>query len=91
MIKWRDFSSKHNSWEPEEHLNANLVASIKKLTENTSEEEHSMEKKLDMESPGASEEIQTQTDLSGNTTYRYGYDRGLEAEKILGKLFNIYV
>lgn len=48
-------------------MDANLIASIKKLTEDisesTSDKGHSTEKKLDMKSLGPSEEIQTQIDL----------------------------
>lgn len=67
-----------NTWEPEEHLDASLIAVIRKHKEEVSNKE------TNVACPSTTQKLQTN---SSDDTYCYGFDRGLEAEKILGKCF----
>lgn len=103
LIKWCGYSSEFNSWEPRENLSETLIAALRKLDEESTDQsgsdqdisvplEESHEELLEakhkeqLEEPDEEllEELQTSNDDNDDKTYRYGFERGLEPEKILG-------
>lgn len=75
FVKLSGYSSEMNTSEPENHLNQSLLASVRESREQISEENVKIEcsSKLEKAQPALDD------------TYCYGFDRGLEAEKVLGK------
>ncbi|XP_048191382.1 chromobox protein homolog 3-like [Perognathus longimembris pacificus] len=71
LLKWKGYSDSDNTWEPEEHLHCpDLIHAFLNSQEDSSESE------------GSISNVSTEnSNANDNPT---GFDRGLEAERILG-------
>lgn len=91
FLKWKNWPSKYNSWEPEENLRCPSL--IAKFLEEKEHRQKSTKDKNDDSSSNRKKPNNTKNNKK-NDKIRYnvpevcGFDKGLEAEKILGATDN---